>query len=796
LLKVFDKNLTPVGVLPDAYDVERKRRLNSDYELSFLVPMISDDYKEKITLKGHVQDERGQYYVINSRKRVREGLKRTAAISCMHVMFKLSDFLMPYDSYMEEGYGVNILTLTNAITDATKGKFLFVLDDVFELKDVKDFGRGNALQALNYVLKTYGAEVDPNNFVIHLKKKIGSDRGLQYRYKKNIIGSSYEDDSRSLVTRMFSQMKDGLSFIGLPASNLTAEEYNLLNAVPGAIVNGEIRVNYLISPYWSYWSNSTNKYFDGELIDQDLEEPLELLEATRKALKEQEAPILNVDINAADLHKIDPDEPPPALGDTVYMIDPDLELNNLTARIVDITEYPFAPDKHTKATLANVMKRDFEDIIADLDRAKRIVNDIISGGNVRTTVFEAFAKQAIYDVNNSKTEVKYDQRGIVLQDKTNIQNQVVMSSNGIYLTTDGGVTPRAAVTANGVVAEVIVGLLGQFVQLRANQIVVGDSGEKIADGLLQSAANWNGKTTLLTGSGIYTGTLTTNQLIAGSAKITSALIESIKANQIDVTGGKITASQFEIKGTSVSNGSQTTFAVDSGGNVTVAGNITMLGGHISWGSINSDPVATNAQSVANGAQSTANGAVSIAQAIANGTYSGGTFISGSQIYSPTVTGGIIQTSAVGRRIELSGSQLKSLNTNTQDGFTLDGSTGYLQWYSNGSIMGGIYKNFSGSSEQLVFGHNLLAAVVSNNRVDIQAPTVAIGSGFSGANVQFFNNVNFLGTVSGLSTNSIPGLEARLKFLEDRAFIRSYHEGYTIFFDSKNIPKVDYVTDLT
>jgi|GEM_PF-3500375 len=87
------------------------------------------------------------------------------------------------------------------------------------------------------------------------------------------------------------------------------------------------------------------------------------------------------------------------------------------------------------------------------------------------------------------------------------------------------------------------------------------------------------------------------------------------------------------------------FRVDLSGNLTatsanISGNINMTSGTISWANINSDPVAT-------GAASTANSALSVAAAIANGTYSGGTFISGNQIYSPTITGGTVQTQSDG-----------------------------------------------------------------------------------------------------------------------------------------------------
>lgn len=72
----------------------------------------------------------------------------------------------------------------------------------------------------------YECEVEPDNFVIHLKKKIGSDSGLQYRLKKNIVSSSFKDIGEKLVTRLYGQMKDGRTFIGMNASKLTEVSVN------------------------------------------------------------------------------------------------------------------------------------------------------------------------------------------------------------------------------------------------------------------------------------------------------------------------------------------------------------------------------------------------------------------------------------------------------------------------------------------------------------------------------------------------------------------------------------------
>jgi phage minor structural protein len=515
-LESYDKNRKRIGILVDAYDIQRTRRINSDYSLSFLVPMSSADYLDKIVLKGHVKDERGQYYIVNSRSRTRDGRKLTASIECSHVMFKLADYKYPYASYISEAYGVHISQLTTAISAATGGKYTFSIDDTFPLHDVKDFGRGNALEALNAVISMYGAEVEPDNYVIHLRKKIGVDKGLQYRIRKNIVSSSFKDDTNTLVTRMHAQMKDGRTLIGQPASMLTADERTLLNSVPGAIVNGNLAVNYLISPYAQYWATDVNAFYDGELIDQNITTYSDLLEAQRKALRESEVPALEISVSAADIHKLDSAEPAPDLGDTVTCVDPALGMNGITARITELIEYPYSNEQHSQVTIANVMLRDMTDIIADLEKAKNIVSNLISNGTIRTEVFEAFAKAAVNDVHNSKTEIKYDTRGIVLQDKTDARNQVIMTSNGIIFSKDGGATAMTAINANGIAAPAIVGQLGSFVSLL---IGAGNNVTQInTNGIAAGHAVFNSAPFRVD----MAGNVTANRLTANSANIFSS----------------------------------------------------------------------------------------------------------------------------------------------------------------------------------------------------------------------------------------------------------------------------------
>lgn len=469
-LTVHDKNRRLVGHLSSAYDVTRLRRINSDDALTFLVPMTSVDYIDNIQVKGHVMDERGQYYVINSRKRIRDDRKLTAQISCQHVMFKLGDVRMPYDSYIREAYGVHISHLLDKIKEASRGLFSFVVHDTFDLFDVKDWGRGTALQALNDTVSLYGVEIEPDNYVIHVRKKIGdANSALQYRIGRNIVSSEFQDDGSALVTRMFATMKDDRTWIGQPASILTAEERARLESIPGAIVDGLLRVNYLVSQYAPVWASDGLPYSDGEITEQNITDPLELLTKTRASLAKMEQPVLELSLQAADLYKIDANELRPGLGDTVTCVDPDMGLTHVTARIIELTEFPFAKDKHAQITIANVMRRDSAQIMADLNKAKQVINDVTSGGRIRADAFEEFARLAVIDVNASKTEIKYDERGIILQSKANANDLVALTSNGIIVSTDGGTTARTAITAAGIAAEQVIGQFGNFVSMLIGQ---------------------------------------------------------------------------------------------------------------------------------------------------------------------------------------------------------------------------------------------------------------------------------------------------------------------------------------
>lgn len=260
------------------------------------------------------------------------------------------------------------------------------------------------------------------------------------------------------------------------------------------------------------------------------------------------------------------------------------------------------------------------------------------------------------------------------------------------------------------------------------------------------SANANGDVTLTgaltTGTGATAVRADTNGLYIGSSTFNNAPVRIAPTG--DATfNGSVTASNFSVTGGKFNINNS--FIVDEQGNLTannanLSGNINMTSGSLNWANLNSDPVATTAGNIAGMAYNAA-------QQIAAGTYTGGTFINGKMIYSPT-----IMTGTSGRYLKLEGSKLESVNSGTKNGITLDGSDGSIKWYNNNNQVGSIYTFRNTSYDTLTVQHNAVnlygdQEVLINAGYGIQ---IGASSGFT----------TFTGNVSFSNANSVTGITAK------------------------------------
>jgi len=192
-----------------------------------------------------------------------------------------------------------------------------------------------------------------------------------------------------------------------------------------------------------------------------------------------------------------------------------------------------------------------------------------------------------------------------------------------------------------------------------------------------------------------------------------------------LTNGKIKGGYIEAKGILVGSEFNPYFKVDEDtgkvtmNDATITGNFTMTGGSISWENVNTEPIdnaqntADSAYNIANSAYSRAGTALSNIDRLANGTFTGYTFIDGTTISSPTVRGGYVvggkffavdnpnanivnnDIPNVKRLIIDSSGIVSKNNYNEISGIKLSSSTpvdgfGTLQYYYRGELRGSLY----------------------------------------------------------------------------------------------------------
>lgn len=87
-------------------------------------------------------------------------------------------------------------------------------------------------------------------------------------------------------------------------------------------------------------------------------------------------------------------------------------------------------------------------------------------------------QSAVAGTNNSVT---IDERGITLANPAYPQKQVRLNYQGIYLTSDGWQTSKWALTADGLNAQILRSIIGEFCTVKAENIILNDDGSGLSE---------------------------------------------------------------------------------------------------------------------------------------------------------------------------------------------------------------------------------------------------------------------------------------------------------------------------
>ena len=278
-------------------------------------------------------------------------------------------------------------------------------------------------------IKRYGFEFKIVGNVVYLYDKIGNDTNYEFRYKLNAANVVKETDSQEFFTAIRGY------------GNYDQDEKD----IDGKALLKDTYISPLASVYGEKWAPPLR---DGRVkVASTLRKEMERI--VDESLK------ISFSADIYDLSRQGYDYQHTVLGDRVFLVDErikeDVEVRvvkkevkySAKKEIIDL-KLTFGTTNLTDAykTSLQTTVKDFSEIMAGRKALPFAALDIVSRSMVRK-------------IQNTSSELLFDDMGIHAIDKTNPNNIVTMNSSGWMLSTDGGRTAKTALTAEGIVADTI-----------------------------------------------------------------------------------------------------------------------------------------------------------------------------------------------------------------------------------------------------------------------------------------------------------------------------------------------------
>lgn len=278
-------------------------------------------------------------------------------------------------------------------------------------------------------IKRYGFEFKIVGNVVYLYDKIGNDTNYEFRYKLNAANIVKETDSQEFFTAIRGY------------GNYDQDEKD----IDGKALLKDTYISPLASVYGEKWAPPLR---DGRVkVASTLRKEMERI--VDESLK------ISFSADIYDLSRQGYDYQHTVLGDRVFLVDErikeDVEVRVVKKEVkysakkeINDLKLTFGTTSMTdayKSSLQTTVK-EFSEIMAGIKALPFAALDIVS-------------RSMVSKIQNTSSELLFDDMGIHSVDKNNANNIVTMNSSGWMLSTDGGNTAKTALTAEGMVADAI-----------------------------------------------------------------------------------------------------------------------------------------------------------------------------------------------------------------------------------------------------------------------------------------------------------------------------------------------------
>lgn len=419
--------------------IKHEQELNGDERIDLTIEYTENnkqflDYYEDINM-WLIEYDNKEYVIINEERYGNGNYQKVECVAVLHQLFRLNTdrIYKRYDGSFTTSEAYNIVFANTP--------FSYVVVNSAPSSRFEGLGDGDSkLEVFKKLIDRYGHEFKIIDNVFYLYSRIGNDTNFEFRYKINAnnIKKSINAEDMYTYIRGYADYSDDTEdeTDETETTEIPVEEKAKIKKEythPLAKFLGKLH-----APRWADGRYKNEKLVE-DTIKKIVDDSLEIsFTADIVDMSEQGYPYQEAEI-----------------GDRVFLVDERINLD-IEIRIVKI-------DKELDA-LGNVLNLEITfgtSDIADqyessLNTAVKDINDILQGH--KALPFFALgevARSMINKINNTSSELVFDANGIHAIDKNNPNNIVTYNSSGWYLSTDGGMTAKSAMTAEGMVADAI-----------------------------------------------------------------------------------------------------------------------------------------------------------------------------------------------------------------------------------------------------------------------------------------------------------------------------------------------------
>ena len=371
----FETDFTTYGVavLENASNIKIKSVVNGEFKLSFILPR--NDPKWAYVLEEYFVLVDTQLFRIRAFDEVRDSSgKLLSNVQCEHVWYDANDCSFIPDFEMIGATPTAILTAAFTGTRFTLG----TVDASLANTDIF-LSKTNPAAIVNKLIENVGGELERDNYTIGLRVKIGNNNSIEFRTGKNNAEIKKTTDSKGLCTRLYPY---GVEDLDITSVNATA---------------------YLDSQYINNYDYNHARSMDFS----DIDDPAELMTKAQAEFSTTEKdgidkPKVTYEVSVVELKKLARTFEAFALGDTIRIIDEDLNID-VNARIMEYEYYPYEPNR-SAVTLAN-FKNNLGKFLASLADTRNKLNSLTTPqGKVKVAWLENIVEKLQTEINTGLTK--------------------------------------------------------------------------------------------------------------------------------------------------------------------------------------------------------------------------------------------------------------------------------------------------------------------------------------------------------------------------------------------------------